>query len=1288
MHQLDEIPEASIIGRRIGVYRLDEEIGRGGMGAVYRATRVDGEFDQTVAIKLIKRGMDTDLILKRFRRERQILAALNHPNIASFLGGGSTEDGLPYFVMEFISGRPLYEFCDENKLGIKDRLRIFREICYAVIAAHRTQIIHRDIKPSNILVRSDRKPKLLDFGIAKVLDPDLAATDYEPTATQMRVMTPEYASPEQINGESIGAASDVYSLGVILYELLTGHRPYSLRRQVPGEAARVIREEDPTNPSGSLTRDENLMSTGSGEMGLEAILESRNTSLEALRRELAGDLDKIVLKTLRKEPENRYETAADLANDITNYLEGRPVKAEFHVTMRNLPRTSSGGTTSVAVLPFKVIGSSKPGETGEEFLGIGLADALISRLSGIQRLIVRPTSSVLPFGEGNPIETGRYLGVNFVLDGNVRRAANRIRISVQLLDITNGSTRWAKAFDEDVTDVLDLEDNISAQVATSLLPQLTSEERRRLAKRGTNKPEAYTTYLRGRYFVNRFTDESLLKAVDAFNEAISIDPNYALPYVGLADFYIWSAIFGEIPSIVGFTKAQEAIRRALEIDDSFGEAYAVLAFCVFLSDWNWLDAEYFVNRAIELAPNYSFVHECLSNFLCAQGRFEEAIYEIERAEELDPVSPRAKLMTAWTYYNCRRTDDSVEKARNVSRMQDDFPQALLHLGNALISAGEYDEAISSLRASIRLWKNSGMPRYILCFALAAKGRMDEAQEILDELLSIPEMKPYFIAMAYVAVGEIDKAFEWFEKAIEAKNEWMIWFAVEPKLDSIRGDKRYKAILRKLRNPLAEKDSGSFGTRQDTGEREKSIAVLPFKLIGIHDSSTAGEEFLSIGLADALTMRLSNIGRFLVRPTSSVLPFSTGETDPFAAGRELGVEFVLDGNIRHIGDRIRVTTQLLDISESGTRWAASFDEKYTDVLELEDIISERVTHSLLPRLTGDEEKKLSKRGTDNPAAHEAYLQGRFFWNQFTPASFPKAFEAFSRAVELDPEYALAYVGIADYYTWASIYGILPQADALPHVSELASRALELDNGLSEAHAAIGLYNSNKQNWSAAETSYRRAVELNPNYPLAHEWLSALLVGTGRFEEGTGEILLAEELDPISLRPKVLSAWTLYQTRNYSLALEKAREVVALDPDFMQGHLQMSNILTETGDHKGALIACQQAVALSGGSPMPLYLLAFALARSGEIGEAKDIAHGLAAAASSAYVSPYFVAMSMFAAGDADSGFDWLGKAQEERSAWLLWLGTEPKLDGIRKNERYWKMLEATGNPIINVLKRSK
>ena len=332
---------------------------------------------------------------------------------------------------------------------------------------------------------------------------------------------------------------------------------------------------------------------------------------------------------------------------------------------------------------------------------------------------------------------------------------------------------------------------ISEKVAKVLLPQLTGEEKRRLEKRGTNNAEAYQAYLRGRYFANQFTDESLLKAIESYEEAIRLDPGYALPHVGIADFYIWSVIFGEIPSKEGFPKAKEAIENALKIDDLLGEAFALLSFITLLYDWNWAEAERLVKRALELNPNYYFAHEAYSAFLVSQGIFKEGREEIVRAEELDPLSPRAKLMTSWTFYQTREFPKALEKARQANEMQKDFAQGFLHLGNTLSPNGKTKEAVEVLRKSVSFWENAGMPLYMLCFALVEDGQIEEARKVLNEILEIAErqfMMPYYIAAAYTAVGDFDNAFKWFEKAVEDKNVWLIWFGTEPKFDEFRKDR--------------------------------------------------------------------------------------------------------------------------------------------------------------------------------------------------------------------------------------------------------------------------------------------------------------------------------------------------------------------------------------------------------------------------------------------------------------------------------------------------------------------
>ncbi|MFN7930042.1 MAG: serine/threonine-protein kinase [Blastocatellia bacterium] len=518
-HHAPEEALSSLIGQQIGAYRIESEIGRGGMGAVYLATRADNVFQRRVAIKIVKRGMDTDFILRRFRRERQILATLSHPHIAALLDGGSTRDGLPYFVMEYVAGQTLNRFCDEHRLSIAERLRLVQQVCAAVSYAHHKQIVHRDLKPGNILVTDDGAVKLLDFGIAKLLGPEWALDTMEQTGTAVRLMTPEYASPEQVRGLPVTPASDVYSLGVLLYELLTGRRPYQLDSHAPHELARVICEATPTRPS-SLAQS----------VGKVLHAEARSTTPELLRTELAGNLDNLILKALSKDPQQRYATAAELAADIGRHLAGETVlaahtaaaPARMNVWLDDMPTARS-----IAVLPLKVLHA--PADSG--YLGVGIADALTTQLSNIRGLVMRPTSSVLSCvgNETDPFAAGRELGVDYLLDGRVQLAGAQMRVTMQLIALREQAVLWAAQFNENLTDMLLVQDSIAAQVAEAIIPHLTGEERARLVRRGTEDPRAYDAYLRGRYHWHSYTMASLAQALLHFNEASSLDPSYAAP---------------------------------------------------------------------------------------------------------------------------------------------------------------------------------------------------------------------------------------------------------------------------------------------------------------------------------------------------------------------------------------------------------------------------------------------------------------------------------------------------------------------------------------------------------------------------------------------------------------------------------------------------------------------------------------------------------------------------------------------------------------------------------------
>jgi serine/threonine protein kinase/Tfp pilus assembly protein PilF len=804
----------ALIGQRIGAYRIEREIGRGGMGTVYKAVRADGEFRQRVAIKLVKRGMDTDFILRRFRNERQILAALEHPNIAHLLGGGTTSDGLPYFIMEYIEGQSLYQYCDVYRLSIRERLRLFGLICDAVHYAHRKLVIHRDLKPSNILVAANGTPKLLDFGIAKLLDPELVSPTEPQTATALRMMTMEYASPEQVQGEAVTFLSDIYSLGVILYELLTGHRPYRFRSRAPHEMARAIVEDEPERLSVALGREDSSLPASYLEREattLSQLADVRDQTLEGLQRELAGNLDNITLKALRKEPAERYQSAEGLQADITRHLKGQTISAPVYFpsafAMRSGAREQGAkGTKSIAVLPLKILNLGAKTETGESYLSVGLADAMITRLSRVRTLAVRPTSAILRYGDEttDPLRAGRELVVDFVLDGRIKIAGERVRVSLQLLDVSTNTSVWANHFDESFTDALELEDSISAKVSGAILPQLTQDEQARLQKRGTDNPEAFSAYMRGRYFWNQFIPDSLPRALHSFEKAIALDPEYALPYVGLADFYNWACIYGILPPRECYPPAKAAALRALELDGSLGEAYAALGL-INESLWDWKQSERLYLRALELNPNYSLAHEWYASLLVGTGRFEEGVREVRRAEELDPLSLRAMTLTAWTLYQAHRFPESLAKAQQIIELDQSFPQGYLQLGNTLLQMEDASEALDALDRAARLMPDSALPKYALCFALVAANHPDEARGVLKEIKALATaryIKPYFIALAHVALGEMDAAFELLEKALEERDPWLVWFGTEPKLAVLHQDSRYLRLFEQTGNPLS------------------------------------------------------------------------------------------------------------------------------------------------------------------------------------------------------------------------------------------------------------------------------------------------------------------------------------------------------------------------------------------------------------------------------------------------------------------------------------------------------
>ena len=920
-----EEAEKSLIGQCVGVFELTEELGKGGMGMVYLGIRADGEFQQKVAIKLIKRGMDTDFIIKRFRQERQILANLNHPNIARLIDGGTTNDGLSYFVMELVEGVPVTKYSERHELDVWQKLEIFLQICRAIIYAHKRGIIHRDIKPSNILIDEDGMPKLLDFGIAKILDPDLIHESVSPTATQMRLMTPEYASPEQARGEEITPASDQYSLGVLLYELLTGNRPYKFPSRAPHEIARVICEETPSEPS-------------SGKFGLT----EKNAQFD---ENFCEQIDRIVLTALRKNPAERFKSVEEFAENVEKFLRGEKITAEnfaeqtkyseigrtvgenqtktgvlvnnaseklspdsfikpaptdakavsprwrgikqgifisllafflipvlvgltatgfanpvffiviffliffggiarviyallFEVKQQKIFDLSKAvnneigeaqtklinspakgltaiesdgkitaeeipsGEKSIAVLPFKNLNTLSGETTGGEFLSIGLADALITRLSNVKKLVVRPTGSILKFGAGNTDEfaAGEELKVEYILTGNILQAEKKIRVSIQLLDIRKKASVWAKRFDENFTDVLEIEDLISANVVELLLPKLTGADRRQVEKRGTDNAKAHEAYLRGRFYRNMFSDENLSKAYAAYREAISLDPDYALAYAGIADYYIWLGVNGVVPPTDAYPLAKDAARRAIELDDNFADAYASLAFAQICGDYDWIEAEKNAARAVALAPNYSVARLWYSYVLLTSERFDEALVQAKRAVELDPLTYVTHHVLALNYFMARRFDEALAQAAENVKNFAGIGMAYHFQSWILRNTGNFEDALTAVRRTIELSGDSLFLTITYVQTLAAAGRRAETEKLLQRIFEQGErqyLSYYQIALIYIYLDEKENALDALERAFEDREGWLIWLRIEPALDKLRREPRFVNLRKKI-----------------------------------------------------------------------------------------------------------------------------------------------------------------------------------------------------------------------------------------------------------------------------------------------------------------------------------------------------------------------------------------------------------------------------------------------------------------------------------------------------------
>ncbi len=732
-----------MIGKKISHYQIVEKLGEGGMGVVYKAR--DTRLDRFVALKFLQTVLPaTTQDTVRFFHEAKAASSVDHPNICTVYDFDETPEGQTFIVMGYYEGKTLKERLEEGTIPPAEAVAIALAVADGLAAAHHKGIVHRDIKSSNVLLTADGQVKIMDFGLAKLRGQPQITNKGTPLGTVA------YMSPEQARGDEVDHRTDIWSFGVVLYEMLTGVLPF--RSEYDQAMIYSILHENPV-PVGELN--------------------------PALGQGLA----RIVARALMKNPAERYQSIAALRTDLTSAGD-EPAGGQTE----NIPAVKT-----LAVLPFENIGSEKD----DEYFSDGLTEETITSLSKIRSLRVISRSSVMRY-RGSSMSTRQIaseLGVRYLLEGSVRRHGDTVRITSQLIDAEADTHLWAEKYTGTMKDIFAIQEQVSGEIASALRVHFSDGTIEDIRRRATENSEAYENYLRGRYHWNKRSEEALRTGIKYFKKAIEIDPLYALAHAGLADSYNMLGFWNMMPPKEAFALSVAAAHKSLELNDNLVEGHTSLAYGQ-LYTWRWEEAEMSFKRAIETCSTYAVAHQWYGNFLLVRNRLDEARREFQKAQELDPLSLIINTANTWVDHVTGKTEAAISSLKKTLELDADFVPALEFIGKSYEQLGQFDDAIRHLGKAHSLEPTPG--NYAnLGHALALAGETEKAEAILRELLHPSTdryIPPYSIAELFTGLGRREEAFRWLDAAVQAGSRGVAFLRVEPRLRPLHDDPRYGKLL--------------------------------------------------------------------------------------------------------------------------------------------------------------------------------------------------------------------------------------------------------------------------------------------------------------------------------------------------------------------------------------------------------------------------------------------------------------------------------------------------------------